>query len=110
MAIEIMNNLFISNLIDAFNESKKPDANKNLSILDEDVFFKKVYKHKYVFMTDSGTNLKDFIAVDVLLDSIEFIEDNLNCGKKVIVHCKMGRNRSAFIICGYLMLKKKMMF
>lgn len=47
---------------------------------------------------------KDFhpLTIDEIREGVEFIEENIEKGLKVYVHCKAGRSRSAAIIIAYL--------
>lgn len=51
---------------------------------------------------------KDFIGVpvDQIQEGVAFLEKHINQGKKVYVHCKAGRGRSATIVVAYLLKKK----
>ena len=47
---------------------------------------------------------KDHVPLDIpkLEESADFIQNNLKAGKKVYVHCRAGRGRSAMAIAAYL--------
>ncbi|XP_054711195.1 dual specificity protein phosphatase 3-like [Uloborus diversus] len=46
--------------------------------------------------------------IDYFDQGVNFIEDSVNNGGKVLVHCLMGLSRSATFVAAYLMIKKKM--
>lgn len=108
MLAKVSENLYFGSLlsvVQTVKSTKNKDDLAVLSILDEEISFKNIKNHKFIFMTDSGTNQRDFIAMPALRDGVEFIASNLQNGKTVIVHCKSGINRSSFLICGYLISK-----
>lgn len=58
-----------------------------------------------------GVHLTDVCAADAskyFKDVANFIDDALNSGGKVVVHCLMGISRSATFVLAFLMLKRQM--
>ncbi len=47
------------------------------------------------------------LEVDEIIPIYEYIDELLNKGKKVVVHCKYGRARTGTILAGYLIYKGK---
>jgi protein-tyrosine phosphatase len=47
-------------------------------------------------------------AVQLLMKGAAFIEEALRSGGHVLVHCKHGRNRSASVVCAYLMQRDQL--
>ncbi|XP_076044039.1 dual specificity protein phosphatase 3-like isoform X3 [Oratosquilla oratoria] len=71
---------------------------------------------KASFYEDSGIKYKGIQLLDVPSANIkqyfdegaEFINDALESGGRILVHCFMGISRSATIACAFLMLKRNM--
>lgn len=55
-------------------------------------------------MPDSGK----VSIIHYLSSALEFIENAINSGGKVLVHCAMGKSRAPTIACGYLMWKLRL--
>lgn len=49
-----------------------------------------------------------FIATDIIDVSLSFIHEQLNAGKKVLVHCNQGASRSAGIALLYMALSNRL--
>nr|OQO29561.1 hypothetical protein B0A51_04119 [Rachicladosporium sp. CCFEE 5018] len=65
--------------------------------LDQDLFAG--YTHKVVEVDD----VDDENLLEHLPGCVAFIQDGLDSGGAVLVHCAMGKSRSATAICAYLM-------
>ncbi|KAK3691568.1 hypothetical protein LTR37_018577 [Vermiconidia calcicola] len=75
-----------------------------LSVLDFDIYeagaFKE-YKHLHIKLDDDpNENLLQHFN-----ECVEFIQQGLDSGGGVFVHCAMGKSRSATVCCAYLMQK-----
>jgi len=64
-----------------------------------------IYKHLDGILDNSNVNIRQHFK-----ESFTFIEAALNSGGKVLVHCAAGRSRSASIVVGYIMHKRKISF
>lgn len=64
------------------------------------------FVYKKLELTDS-THQK-ICCQDILKQSFDFINQALNSGSKVLVHCRGGRSRSVTIVLAYLMYYKNM--
>uniref|UniRef100_A0A914P3Q5 protein-tyrosine-phosphatase n=1 Tax=Panagrolaimus davidi TaxID=227884 RepID=A0A914P3Q5_9BILA len=61
--------------------------------------------YKFIFMIDM---LSQNLLKNNLLDTaLKYIENVLNSGKSILVHCEFGVSRSVTIITAYLMKKHK---
>ncbi|KAK3703930.1 hypothetical protein LTR37_014148 [Vermiconidia calcicola] len=75
-----------------------------LSVLDFDIYeagaFKE-YKHLHIKLDDDpNENLLQHFN-----ECVEFVQQGLDSGGGVFVHCAMGKSRSATVCCAYLMQK-----
>ncbi|XP_066967749.1 dual specificity protein phosphatase 3 isoform X1 [Macrobrachium rosenbergii] len=67
--------------------------------------------YKSPTITYLGLDLLDLPFVNITVHfekSVNFIDDALNSGGVVLVHCRQGRSRSATIVAAFLMLKRNM--
>ncbi|MBP9722593.1 MAG: dual specificity protein phosphatase family protein [Gammaproteobacteria bacterium] len=53
----------------------------------------------------SETLAEDSFTLDKLLKAVKFIEEQIQSGHNVLVHCKAGASRSPTIILAYIMKK-----
>merc|ERR1712133_32385 len=60
------------------------------------------------YMGISCLDLPDQTIKDYFIDTANFIDEALNQGGKVLVHCFMGVSRSATIAASFLMQKRNM--
>lgn len=110
--ITICPNLYLGNL----------NAIKNTNILDEnnieaivnctkDIPFHIYFKDKSMFRLNIEDN-KEFENLEKfkskIIDATLFIDDQINQGKNVIVHCFWGLMRSPTVIASYLIYRYKM--
>jgi protein-tyrosine phosphatase len=103
MATEILNGLWLGNIIDSKNTEfiNKIDIIINASI-------------NIPFTSDKTTNIRikvednlqkdEIIKMYNYLDNItKYIYDSLMNNKTIFVHCYAGKQRSATIVCAYIM-------
>nr|POF14213.1 isoform 2 of dual specificity protein phosphatase 1 [Quercus suber] len=102
-------NLYIGGLHALYQKPelfKQHNISHILSVLDYDIYENgqfSEYKH-YMLRVDDDPNedlLKHFHATNA------FIDEALQGGGAVFVHCAMGKSRSATIVCAYLMWKHR---
>ena len=103
MATQILNGLWLGNIIDS----------KNLEFLEEiDIIINA--STDIPFVSDKTKNIrvsvKDNLEKDQIiklytyLDNVtEYIYNSLMDNKKIFVHCYAGKQRSATIVCAYIM-------
>uniref|UniRef100_F1L2R9 protein-tyrosine-phosphatase n=1 Tax=Ascaris suum TaxID=6253 RepID=F1L2R9_ASCSU len=58
-------------------------------------------EYKFLFVMDSIT--QNILANNLLNDGLKFIEDAINDGGNVLVHCEVGMSRSIVFVMAYLM-------
>ncbi|MBN2479360.1 MAG: dual specificity protein phosphatase family protein [Parachlamydiales bacterium] len=90
----------VLSLVEPFEEKKKT------------IFSIPVKRYEWIENNINYLNIKVKDAYPLTLDEIDkaadFINENISKDKKVYVHCKAGRSRSASAIIGYLIKYKKM--
>lgn len=67
------------------------------------------YQGEWIY---KGINIEDSYGYDILDnhldDFLEFMDECIGAGKKVLVHCVAGVNRSATLLIAYLVLRRQM--
>ncbi|XP_068232676.1 dual specificity protein phosphatase 3-like [Palaemon carinicauda] len=67
--------------------------------------------YKSPTITYLGLDLLDLPFVNITVHfekAVDFIDEAINSGGTVLVHCRQGRSRSATIVAAFLMLKRNM--
>ena len=93
---------------------KKENVNAILCVL-EDFEIKPTLYFKPIIKEDWEKNNISFLQIKIedsygakqedIITAVNYILDNIRNNKKVYVHCKAGRGRSASIVLGYLLWK-----
>lgn len=108
-ASQITDNILISNLSSVYNveEMKKAGITHIINtVLAIDPAYPKEFKYLNIDTRDSvNEDLKQYFD-----ESYEFIEDAVNNGGNVIVHCAMGISRSSTIVIAYLIRKERISY
>jgi protein-tyrosine phosphatase len=101
-ATEIIPNLWIGNILNSSNKEfiSKIDIVINCS---KNIAFSSNKTKNLRVPIDDNLEKKEIVALYKYLDPItKFIHKNLLSGKKILVHCYAGKQRSASVICAYL--------
>ncbi len=97
---EIIPNLFLGDLNGALDKKDNFDIIINLSKFS---YSSKAFIHTFDIDDHPAVNI-----IEPLEKCILIIDEGLNKNKKILVHCLMGKSRSASIILGYLMKTNKL--
>jgi protein-tyrosine phosphatase len=97
---EIIPNLFLGDLNGALDNKDNFDLIINLSKFP---YSSKAIMHTFDIDDHPGVNI-----IEPLEKCIPIINEGLKENKKILVHCLMGKSRSASIILGYLMKTNKL--
>ena len=117
---EVLPNLYIGSIGAAVNNERLQELGiTNVLSLCGDIGFKKVEKisYKYFNVSDKPKNMHELFSI--LNDCILYIDEVLSerrcernhegrCTNRILVHCMMGKSRSATVIIAYLMTKHSM--
>lgn len=117
---EVLPNLYIGSIGAAVNNEKLRELGiTNVLSLCGDIGYKKVenISYRYFSVSDKPKNMHELFSI--LNDCILHIDEVLSerrqeCNRKgkstnrILVHCMMGRSRSATVIIAYLMMKHSM--
>ena len=103
MVNEIITNLWLGNIIDS----------KNMEFLDtidvvincsKNIPFNNEKNTQVRIKVDDNLEKQEIVNMYKYLDAItEFIHKSLKSSKRVFVHCYAGKQRSATVICAYIM-------
>jgi len=74
-----------------------------LAFVPEDCPYKKIEANKAILCPD----VANYDMTQHFDEAITFIEEQLNAGRNVLVHCHAGVSRSATIMIAYLMTKNQ---
>jgi protein-tyrosine phosphatase len=103
MANEIIPNLWLGNIID----SKNDEFIKDMDIIincSKDIPFQNPNKKNIRIFVEDNLEKVEIINLYRHLDKItKYMHTNLINGKKILVHCYAGKQRSASIVVAYLM-------
>ena len=89
----------------SIDDLRKRNISSILTILrDIKVKYPKDFQHKVVIMADHP--MEDLLGK--LPDALGFLENELNNGRTVLVHCAHGISRSVAVCAAYLIVKKNM--
>lgn len=109
-ANEIFYNLWLGDIRDSRNKSFISDMDviinctTNLPYLDEN-------KECYRVSVEDNLEKNEIINLYKLFDpTINYIHEKLRQQKKVFVHCYAGKQRSASVVCAYMMKYLKLNF
>lgn len=97
---EIMPNLFLGDLNGALDNKDNFDIIINLSKFP---YSSKATMYTFDINDNPGVNI-----IEPLEKCIPIIEEGLKENKMILVHCLMGKSRSASIVLGYLMKTQNM--
>jgi dual specificity MAP kinase phosphatase len=113
----IPNKLYLSNYVGASNleELLKHNITHIINITDlienyfeneTDIYNNPLFKYLKISIPDAlNINITDYFQ-----QAFEFIDDAINDGNSVLVHCFAGKSRSASIVIGYIMKIQKKNF
>ncbi|EDR30047.1 serine/threonine/tyrosine-interacting protein, putative [Entamoeba dispar SAW760] len=98
---EILPNLFLTSRITAMkpNIYREYDISAVLSLTTNNINYPDGVISKHLHIQDSFF----FLLQKSLEESIEFIEEMMKEGRKVLVHCEVGMSRSASAVIAFLM-------
>lgn len=101
---QITENIFISDLATIYNEEilNEHGVTHIISLI---LGLKPLYPEKYTYLNIHVQDIPEE-NINIYFDqSIEFIENAIKGGGKVLVHCSCGVSRSSTIVINYLMHK-----
>jgi protein-tyrosine phosphatase len=75
----------------------------NLAFVPEDCPYKKIEANKAILAQD----IPNYDMSQHFDEAIAFIEEQLNAGRNLLVHCHAGVSRSATVMIAYLMTKNQ---
>jgi hypothetical protein len=112
--IEVENNLFIGSIGAAINNDRLDGIGiTHILSLCGDIGYKKLghVEYKYYNVSDKPRKMSELSSI--LQECLTYVDNivtsyNNNKCKKILIHCMMGKSRSATIVIAYLMHKKKM--
>jgi len=97
---QIHEHLYLGNIDDALNEEElKAKGITHILSVTQGKSRVSFVKHEQIVMNDRG----DTDLERVLEKAIPFIEEGQEDGNTILVHCKVGQNRSATVLIAYLM-------
>ena len=103
MANEILTNLWLGNIID----SRNTDFLNNIDIVincSKNIPFSNKKNHQIRIKVDDNLEKNEIVNMYKYLDAItEYIHKSLINSKRIFVHCYAGKQRSATVICAYIM-------
>ena len=103
MANEILTNLWLGNIID----SRNIDFLNNIDIVincSKNIPFSNKQNQQIRIKVDDNLEKNEIVNMYKYLDAItEYIHKSLVNSKRIFVHCYAGKQRSATVICAYLM-------
>lgn len=104
----IIDNIYIGNIASAYSQGEENfDCIVNVST-DIPNYHNESTEYKNIIVDDNCTE-KDFLNLDSQLDSaVDYIFDKVMERKKILVHCRVGAQRSCSIVAGYLIKYKNM--
>ena len=103
MATQILNGLWLGNIIDSKNLEFLEEIDIIINASTDIPFVSKKTKNIRVSVKDN-LEKEQIIKLYTYLDNItEFIYNSLMDNKKIFVHCYAGKQRSATIVCAYIM-------
>ena len=101
-ATEIIPNLWIGNILN----SKNKEFLSNIDIVincSKNIIFSSDKTKNLRVPIDDNLEKKEIVNLYKYLDPItKYIQKNLLSGKRILVHCYAGKQRSASVICAYL--------
>ena len=110
---EIIQNIHIGNIAGAYwaehnNFDVIINASTDIPNYYNNITFKKNIEYKNVIVDDNCTK-RDFLNMETQLeDIVDFIDSKVQQNKKILVHCRVGAQRSCTIVAGYLIKYKNM--
>lgn len=103
MATQILNGLWLGNIIDSKNLEFLEGIDIIINASTDIPFVSNKTKNIRVNVKDN-LEKEQIIKLYTYLDNItEFIYNSLMDNKKIFVHCYAGKQRSATIVCAYIM-------
>lgn len=103
MATQILNGLWLGNIIDSKNLEFLEEIDIIINASTDIPFVSNKTKNIRVSVKDN-LEKEQIIKLYTYLDNItEFIYNSLMDNKKIFVHCYAGKQRSATIVCAYIM-------
>lgn len=103
MANEIITNLWLGNIID----SRNIEFLNNIDIVincSKNIPFNNEKNTQVRIKVDDNLEKQEIVNMYRYLDKItEFIHKSLIASKRIFVHCYAGKQRSATVICAYIM-------
>ena len=106
---KIVEGVFIGSYIDARNEDflVKTQITHILSVAKE---FGPAYPERYTYLHMGLSDKSSFDLTPHLDEAVAFIQNALNEGGRILVHCHRGISRSASCVIAYLMRQQKHSF
>jgi len=105
----ISGELFLGNISSHINFKLLKEMNVT-HILIAHESLKPLYPKFFKYLILEATDADKQNIIDYFLDIFQYIDEARREGGSVLVHCTAGKSRSAALVCGYIMYKKKIPF
>lgn len=102
-ANEILPNLWLGSITDSTNKELINNMDIVINCTKDLPFLDKSKKCIRIPVEDNLEKVEIVNLYKYLLKITEFIHKSLIAGKKILVHCFAGKQRSASVICAYIM-------
>jgi len=109
ISIILPNKLYLTNYIGASN-LEELQTNKITHIINITDIIENYFENHFKYLKISIPDSHNITITDYFPTTFEFIDNAINNGGRVLVHCFAGKSRSASIIIGYLMKQEKINF
>jgi protein-tyrosine phosphatase len=103
MASEIIPHLWLGNILDARNSEFMNKIDIVINCSKNIPFYSKTTRNIRIAVNDDLAKIEIANMYKYLDNATQFIYDNILKNKVIFVHCYAGKQRSATVICAYLM-------
>jgi len=103
MAMEILPHLWLGNILDARNKEFMDKIDIVINCSKNIPFYSKKSQNIRIKVNDDLTEIEITNMYKYLNNVTSFIYENLLKNKVIFVHCYAGKQRSATVICAYIM-------
>jgi len=110
MATQIIPNLWLGNILDSRNNEFLKNIDVVINCSTNIPFYSKETINLRIKVEDDLEKESIITMYKFLKNAIEFIHKHLLDNKAIFVHCYAGKQRSATIICAYIMFYFKLSY